>query len=109
VSRPFIPDSAWTRYIVALSPDECETDPCAPCAYWHTKRRLLAGERLTDWEYDFIGVGVNRSSSTDQGWRDASSALESFVMQRDPRHADVGMQALVAIDVSGNMSEFLAG
>jgi hypothetical protein len=108
VGRPLAPDTIWTSWIRALGPDECETDPCAPCAYWHTKVRLLAGERLTDREYTWTGVGCQPATS-DEGWRDAAAALQSAVTERDPRHADVGMmQALMAVgDVSTTMSEFL--
>lgn len=89
-------------------PDECATDPRALCLL-ADQNASLAGETLSRRDLTWIGVGCQPPTS-DEGWRDAAAALQSFVPEHDPRHADVGMmQVLMSTDVSGTMSEFLAG
>jgi hypothetical protein len=34
---------SWSQSLEPLEPDRCEDDPCAVCAYFHKKRRALAG------------------------------------------------------------------
>jgi hypothetical protein len=69
----------------------------------------MAGQTLFQRDLTWIGVGVQPATS-DEGWRDAAAALQSFALERDPRHADIGvMRVLMSTDVSGTMSDFLAG
>lgn len=55
-------------YVEALGPDRCRGDRCAPCSYYHLKKRALAGESLTEAEREFVGFTQPHRSAA---WRPA--------------------------------------
>jgi hypothetical protein len=99
-----IPDGEWSRYIAALSPDHCRDEgPSAACFYYCCKLRFMAGERLSDWEYIYIGVGTTPEPT--DGWRYPSFSSDALADRPD---LDAGLlQVLMSTDVSVSMSAFL--
>ncbi len=70
--------------ITPLGVDSRRRHTSAPCTYWHTKCRAMAGEPLSEDEFRFVGFTEERPRSRD-GWKHASSNLE-VIFHHDDRN-----------------------